>query len=161
MSPRGVWGCSPKQLQSLRSLRFYLKIHAHFTFCPLCIPFIAAHISLLSNSTALGSCSCLSVYPGAFHTQVLTVSPGGCAFQCGSSGADGGEVLWPHLHCRKPPWWPIWRRRAWRKGHRALVETQESRRGRGLGWGRGGSMGLGRGLRSTGTPLHTLHMTPL
>lgn len=62
-------------------LKFMRILHSVPSVSGVCI---FAHISPLSNSAASGSCSCLSVYPGAFHTRVLTVSLGGVRFSAGA-----------------------------------------------------------------------------
>ena len=152
--PEGSRGAARSSCRACRSLRFYLKIHVHFTFCSLCIRLIVAHISRLSNSTAWGSCSCLSVYPGAFHTQVLTVSPGARGWGCVHCSAEaqhrwlgGAERLGAHLRFRNPPRRPLWRRRPRDpgRGKPGLGQRQG-------GWG-------GRDFRSIGTPRNTLQGT--
>lgn len=90
MSPRGVWGCSPKQLQSLQEVSgFILKFMRILHSVPSVSGALSvAHVSPLSNSTALplplpGKLLllvfiCLS---WGFSYPVRAVSPGGCAPQ--------------------------------------------------------------------------------
>lgn len=88
---RGVGGCSRKQLQSLQespvlsqnSCTFYILFPLDPVYCHTHFP--------LSNNAASGSCSCLSVYPGAFHARVLSMSPGGVRSSVGAQAQMVGR----------------------------------------------------------------------
>lgn len=154
MSPRGVWGCSPQQLQSLQeSLALSSNACALYILFAR-IRFIRAHISPLSNRAASGSrSSCLCVYPGAFPAGPHCVTLGGCA------------LVWELRH----RWWrdaagavvpSAFQEASVAHGEEGLarrarsLKTQEPRWevSPTLGQSQGG--GGGRGLRSTDTHTH-------
>lgn len=116
--PEGSGGVARSSCRACGSLRFYLEMHAHFTFCSLCIRFIVTHFSPLSHNCCLGKLLAFFCLSWGFP------SPGPPCVEGGwqrhrSSGTGGGKMPRGAVVSsafQDGPQWPTWRRRARWKG---------------------------------------------